>query len=44
MKKTYYKPITRTVILRGLMLMLGGSNTVNDYHRGNDITIGDTDE
>ena len=44
--KIYENPQTRIVFLRGPVLMLGGSNTVNDYQRGseNDILIGDTDE
>ena len=45
-KKTYKRPQTRAVVLRGPVLMLGGSVAVNEYRRGNDITIsvGDTDE
>ena len=44
MRKTYEKPKMRTVLLRGPVLMLGGSNQVNDYNRGSDIYVGDTDE
>jgi len=41
MKKKYNNPQTRIVVLRGPVLMLRGSNTVNDYNHGNDIGIGD---
>ena len=41
--KIYEKPQTHTVVLRGPMLMLSGSNTVNDYNRS-DIRIGDEEE
>ena len=44
MKKKYNNPQTRTVVLRGPVLMLGGSDTVNEYRRGNDISVGDTDD
>ena len=44
MKKTYKRPQTRAVALRGPVLMLSGSDTVKEYRHGNDITIGDTDE
>ena len=40
-KKTYRRPQTRTVVLRGPVLMLGGSDTVNEYCHGNDISVGD---
>lgn len=43
MKKTYVKPQMCTILLHSHPLMLGGSNTVNDYNRGNDITVGDED-
>jgi len=42
--KIYEKPHTYTVVLRGPMLMLSGSNTVNDYNHGSDIRIGDEEE
>lgn len=44
MKKTYESPRTRTILLHGPALMLGGSNTVNDYNRSSDIIVGDEDE
>ena len=43
MKKTYEKPKMRTVLLRGPVLMLSGSNTVNEYNRGSDFYVGDED-
>ena len=42
--KIYEPPQTRIVFLRGPMLMLSGSNTVNDYNHGSDIRIGDEEE
>ena len=43
MKKTYDRPQARTFLLQSSTLMLGTSNTVNNYKQGNDITVGDTD-
>lgn len=43
-KKTYTKPEVRTVLYSGPVVMLGGSNTVNEYQEGGIITVGDTDE
>lgn len=43
MKKTYEKPKMRTVLLRGPVLMLSGSNQVNEYNRGSDFYVGDED-
>ncbi len=43
MKKTYHKPETRVVFLPSPVLMLGGSNTVNEYEK-KDINVGDVDE
>ena len=40
----YIKPLSRIVLLHGSMLMTYGSNTVNDYTQGSDITIGDKDD
>ncbi len=44
MKKTYRRPQTRSIALQGPRLMLTTSVAVNDYGRGNDISVGDTDE
>ena len=44
MKKTYQNPQVDIVILRGPALMLSGSETVNEYQKGADFSIGDTDE
>ena len=44
MKNTYEKPQTHAVLLHGPALMLGGSNEVNNYNRGDDINVGDNDE
>ena len=41
MKKKYNTPQTRTVVLRGPVLMLGGSVAVNEYRRGSNISVGD---
>lgn len=43
-KRLYIKPLSRIVLLHGSMLMTYGSNTVNDYTQGSDITIGDKDD
>ncbi len=43
-KRLYIKPQSRIVLLHGSMLMTYGSNTVNDYIQGSDITIGDKDD
>ncbi len=43
-KSRYIKPLSRIVLLHGSMLMTYGSNTVNDYTQGSDITIGDKDD
>lgn len=40
-KKTYRRPQTRSIALQGPVLMLGGSDTVNEYCRGKDISVGD---
>ncbi len=44
MKKKYEKPQIHAVLLHGPTLMLGVSNTVNDYKQGDDIYVGDSDE
>mgnify|MGYP006989051790 CR=1 FL=1 len=44
MRKKYESPKARVILLHGPALMLGGSNSVNDYNRGSDFTVGDTDE
>lgn len=43
-KSRYIKPQSRIIFLHGSMLMTYGSNKVNDYTQGSDITIGDTDD
>lgn len=43
MKKTYESPKMSAVLLHGPKLMLNGSDSVNDYKRGSDITAGDSD-
>ena len=43
MKKTYNRPQIRTILLHSPALMLNTSNTVNEYKRGSDINVGDTD-
>ena len=42
-KNTYIKPKTYTVLLRGPVVMLEGSNEVSSFKNGNDIYIGDED-
>lgn len=44
MRKKYEKPNLCTMLLRGPILMLGGSNTVKGYNTGGDINVGDKDE
>lgn len=44
MKKNYETPQARIILLHTPALLLGGSNSVNDYNQGSDITVGDTDE
>ena len=43
-KKTYRRPQTRSIALQGPRLMLTASVAVKEYRRGNDISVGDTDE
>ncbi|MBR6195647.1 MAG: hypothetical protein IKQ58_09290 [Prevotella sp.] len=43
-KKTYRRPQTRSIALQGPRLMLTASVAVNEYYRGNDISVGDTDD
>lgn len=43
MKKKYIPPQSRTILLPSPVVMLTGSNNVNDYNNGGDIPIGDTD-
>lgn len=43
-KKTYTKPQVQAILLRGPLVMLEGSNTVNTYKSGGSINIGDSDE
>ena len=43
MRKKYESPKARVILLHGPALMLGGSNSVNDYNKGSDINIGDED-
>lgn len=40
-KNTYIKPKTYTVLLRGPVVMLEGSNDVRGFDPGEDIYIGD---
>ena len=42
-KNTYIKPKTYTVLLRGPVVMLEGSNAVRGFDTGEDIYIGDED-
>ena len=42
-KKRYTKPQTQAVLFHAPVVMLGGSNKVNDYGDGGEIPIGDTD-
>ena len=44
MKKEYKKPKTLTILLQIQTQLLIGSNTVNDYNCGSDITVGDEDD
>ena len=44
MRKKYGSPKARVILLHGPALMLGGSNSVNDYNKCSDINVGDTDE
>ncbi len=44
MKKKYQKPTSHTIHFRGPVVMLGGSNTVNEYGNGGNIQIGDADD
>lgn len=42
-KRIYITPQSRIVQLRSV-LMISGTNKVNDYTQGSDITIGDEDD
>lgn len=42
-KKRYTKPETQSVLYSGPVVMLGGSNTVNEFTTGGTINIGDGD-
>lgn len=44
MKKKYITPQMQTVLFRAPVVMLEGSNTVNNYENGGDIYIGDGDD
>lgn len=44
MKKKYITPQMQTVLFRAPVVMLEGSNTVNNYENGGNINIGDSDE
>ena len=44
MKRAYKKPQARTICIQSKTLLLDGSYTVNEFKRGNDITVGDEDE
>ena len=41
MKKSYITPKTSTIRLKGPVVMLGGSNEVNNFNNGDDIFVGD---
>ena len=41
--KIYVKPLSCTIKLHGSVALLSGSNTVNAYTKGTDITAGDED-
>lgn len=43
MKKTYNKPEMQTLQFIGQVLMLQGTNTVNEFGKGT-INVGDSDE
>lgn len=43
MKKTYKKPEIQTLQFIGQVLMLQGTNTVNEFGKGT-INVGDSDE
>ena len=43
MKKTYNKPEIQTLQFIGQVLMLQGTNTVNEFGKGT-INVGDSDE
>ena len=43
MKQTYQKPHTAVIILRCKTQMLSQSYDVNEYNRGQNITVGDED-
>ena len=44
MKRAYKKPQARTIRIQSKTLLLDVSSTVNEFKRGNDITVGDEDE
>lgn len=41
MKKSYITPKTSTIRLKGPVVMLGGSNEVNNFNDGGSINVGD---
>lgn len=44
MKRIYEKPEMRILNIQNQTHLLSGSYKVNEYRRGNDITVGDEDE
>lgn len=43
MKKKYIKPQAETILFRAPVVMLGGSNTVQDFVKEDDTYLGDPD-
>lgn len=44
MKQIYEKPAMRILNIQNQTHLLSGSYKVNEYRRGNEITVGDEDE
>ena len=44
MKKTYQKPQTDSILVKGSILLVSASEEVNSYSKGADIYAGDTDD
>lgn len=43
-KRIYIKPLSHIVLLHGSIVMLGGSDTVENMDQGDTYVIGDKDE
>lgn len=41
MKKKYITPQMQTVLFRAPVVLVSGSNTVNDFENGYDVNVGD---